>query len=163
MATSKSKKKRPVKRAKTAKRSSARNPSTMSPGRKRLFKKASSLPGEYGAGRPGHRLATVRAEQLLDEAERVGAVSVRYSESEYPDTSWMDAGMLKDFEKGKYEFIDTQLVDETTGRVIGGLYESSVGKKASDRRYLHNIALELVIEHKKDVIAAIKRALREDR
>lgn len=75
----------------------------------------------------------------------------------------MDAGMLKDFEKGKYEFIDTQLVDETTGDVIGGLYESSVGKKASDRRYLRGIALDLVTEHKKDVIAAIKRALREDR
>lgn len=132
-----------------------------SPGRKLMFKKASALTSSYG-GSPASRLALVRAKDLLDHAESLDAVHVEHVESEYPDTSWMNASDLKKYEKGEIEFYDTLLIDDTKGQVIASLGESSVGKKAADRAYLKNVGLELVSENRADVIAAIKRAQKSD-
>lgn len=98
------------------------------------------------------------AQNLLNRAESVGAAHVEYRESDYPDTSWMDARQLKQYKNGDIEFYDTLLIDDTDGSVIGSLTESSVGKGASARAYLHGVGLELVEEYRADVLAAIKRA-----
>jgi len=135
-----------------------RNPSP-SPGRVKMFKRASALTKSYG-GSPAARLALVRAKELLDWAEYNDAAHVEHRESEFPDTSWMDARDLKAYKRGDIDFYDTLLIDDTTGRVIASLGESSVGKKAADRDYLKHVGLELVSENKAAVIAAIKRAQR---
>jgi hypothetical protein len=125
--------------------------------RERLLKRASALTGIMG-GSPAERIARVRAQDLLDEAEAIGAVRVEYIASDDPDTSWMDASQLRDYRDGDLEFVDTMLWDRTTDDLIGSLSDSCIGSSASDREYLRYVALNLVSEHKDAVVAAIKRA-----
>lgn len=160
------KKKRPARKTAAKRKAPTRrvaNPFP-SPGRKAMLKKAAKVPGarKMTAAR---RMEFVRAEDLLDEAERAGAVRVEYQPSSYPDTSWMDARALKSYHEGRDAFYDTVLIDESGNRdvVIDSLGESHVRDNASGEAYLKSVALEMVMNHRPAIIAAIKRARKNDR
>ena len=147
-------KKKPARKA--AQRTPNPRKKTVSPGRKHMMLKASRVPGARKMT-AAQRMAIVRAEDLLDEGERVGAIEASIERSDYPDTSWMDARQLRRYRDGSDAFYDVALIDRNTGWAIDSLGESHVRDDDSGRDYLKSLLLDMVIAHKAEVIAAIKR------